>query len=455
MAAPISVSFGVEPEDRAAIEKLVTLTSDPAVEGAWAWIKHDDGRWAMDYRTKDYWPAGTRVHVEAKLYGRQAQRHVLRRVGSDQRLHHRPQSGRRRRRELARAGGQTERRGRRLATRPPSGAASDNGDPEPDHPVGDPCGHREGAGPYLMNNPRYGYSNSLSAGPSGSATTANSSTPTRPAPAPGQHQRHPRLREPVTGRRRGLLPLRDLGRPGRGQPAPPSTRPGRTATSTSGRMSVGRIRKALYGAVNRVARVPIRWRSPDRRRDAWCHAERVLPDAEIAFSPATGLISYLGPVRGPAGAGDLDGGRSDRRARPDQRAHPRRDQSAARSQRRRAAAAVAGAHPGVRGADDPRGHPGRAAAVDGRDDPIRHHRFPGHVPVGQRAAGRCRRRPGCGCRRRPRCSGTTPSRYPRASPQTGAQVLDQTPDLAAEFAGDEPDRRRATARTPRTAAGPS
>ncbi len=32
----------------------------------------------------------------------------------------------------------------------------------------------------------------------------------------------------------------------------------------------------------------------------------VLEVGEIAFSPSTGLISYLGPVRGPAGHGDLD-----------------------------------------------------------------------------------------------------------------------------------------------------
>lgn len=69
VAVPISISFGAEPQDRAAIQKLVSITTEPAVEGAWAWMKLDDGRWAMVYRTKDYWPAGTKVHVEAKLYG--------------------------------------------------------------------------------------------------------------------------------------------------------------------------------------------------------------------------------------------------------------------------------------------------------------------------------------------------------------------------------------------------
>ena len=69
VAAPVIVYFGVEPADKAAAAKRVTLTSTPAVEGAWAWIRHDDGRWGLDYRTKDYWPAGTHIHLSAQLYG--------------------------------------------------------------------------------------------------------------------------------------------------------------------------------------------------------------------------------------------------------------------------------------------------------------------------------------------------------------------------------------------------
>lgn len=69
VAAPVMVSFGVEPTDRAAVEKAISITTTPAVQGAWAWIQHDDGRWALDYRPKDYWPSGTQVHVEAKVYG--------------------------------------------------------------------------------------------------------------------------------------------------------------------------------------------------------------------------------------------------------------------------------------------------------------------------------------------------------------------------------------------------
>ena len=42
--------------------------------------------------------------------------------------------------------------------------------------------------------------------------------------------------------------------------------------------------------------------------DAWVvpHPGGVLEASEIAFSSSSGLISYLGPVRGPAGAGDVD-----------------------------------------------------------------------------------------------------------------------------------------------------
>ena len=69
VAAPVIVNFGVEPVDKAAVATRVTLTSTPAVEGAWAWIRHDDGRWGLDYRSRDYWPAGTQIHVSAQLYG--------------------------------------------------------------------------------------------------------------------------------------------------------------------------------------------------------------------------------------------------------------------------------------------------------------------------------------------------------------------------------------------------
>jgi len=69
VAAPVIVRFGVKPQDRALIEKNVKITTTPAVVGAWAWIEHDDGLWALDWRPQGYWPAGTKVHLEANVYG--------------------------------------------------------------------------------------------------------------------------------------------------------------------------------------------------------------------------------------------------------------------------------------------------------------------------------------------------------------------------------------------------
>ena len=159
VAAPVSVSFGVEPEDRALIEKNVSITTTPAVEGAWAWVKHDDGRWAMDYRTKDYWPAGTVVHVDAKLYGLRlnATSYGASDITSDFTIG---------RNQVVIADVNShdlivQQNGQTVASYPASfGRGSENGDPElvtrsGVHVV------TEKAPEYLMNNPRYGYTNSL------------------------------------------------------------------------------------------------------------------------------------------------------------------------------------------------------------------------------------------------------------------------------------------------------
>ena len=69
VATSVVVAFGVEPADRAAVAKAVSITTTPKVTGAWVWIQHDDGRWALDFRTQAYWPANTKVHVQANMYG--------------------------------------------------------------------------------------------------------------------------------------------------------------------------------------------------------------------------------------------------------------------------------------------------------------------------------------------------------------------------------------------------
>ena len=70
VAAPVIVTFGLRAQDKALVEKHVHITTTPAVEGSWAWIQHDGYSYpSLDWRPKSYWPAGTKVHVEADTYG--------------------------------------------------------------------------------------------------------------------------------------------------------------------------------------------------------------------------------------------------------------------------------------------------------------------------------------------------------------------------------------------------
>lgn len=62
---PISVKFAAPVADRAAAEKALKVTTSTEVEGAWAWL-HDR---QVDWRPREYWPAGTKVKVTADLYG--------------------------------------------------------------------------------------------------------------------------------------------------------------------------------------------------------------------------------------------------------------------------------------------------------------------------------------------------------------------------------------------------
>ncbi len=159
VAVPVSVSFGAEPQDRAAVAKQISITTTPQVEGAWAWIKHDDGRWALDFRPKDYWPSGTQVHVDAKLYGVKLDdtsygaaditsdftigrnQVVVADVNSHDML--------------------VKRDGQVVATYPASyGRGGDNGDPNLVTRSGTHVVMAKDA-EYLMNNARYGYTNSL------------------------------------------------------------------------------------------------------------------------------------------------------------------------------------------------------------------------------------------------------------------------------------------------------
>ena len=69
VAAPIIIQFDASIADKASVEKALTVTTEPAVEGSWAWLPDEVGGSRVHWRTRDYYPTGTKVHVDAKLYG--------------------------------------------------------------------------------------------------------------------------------------------------------------------------------------------------------------------------------------------------------------------------------------------------------------------------------------------------------------------------------------------------
>jgi lipoprotein-anchoring transpeptidase ErfK/SrfK len=63
---PIVVWFDESIKDKAAAEKTLSVTADPPVTGAWYWFDNREVHW----RPQAYWPAGTKVKVTAKVYGK-------------------------------------------------------------------------------------------------------------------------------------------------------------------------------------------------------------------------------------------------------------------------------------------------------------------------------------------------------------------------------------------------
>src|SRR5829696_3093613 len=69
VAAPIQIQFDGHVDDRAAVERALTVETSTPVEGAWGWLPDENGGSRIHYRTKEYWPANTKVKVSAKLFG--------------------------------------------------------------------------------------------------------------------------------------------------------------------------------------------------------------------------------------------------------------------------------------------------------------------------------------------------------------------------------------------------
>ncbi|WP_081287340.1 L,D-transpeptidase [Mycobacterium asiaticum] len=69
IAAPIIIQFDAPIADKAAVERALTVTTNPPVEGSWAWLPDEAKGARIHYRPREYYPAGTTVNVNAKLYG--------------------------------------------------------------------------------------------------------------------------------------------------------------------------------------------------------------------------------------------------------------------------------------------------------------------------------------------------------------------------------------------------
>jgi lipoprotein-anchoring transpeptidase ErfK/SrfK len=67
-AMPLVIEFGqggVPQPDRAAVQRRLFVASDPPQQGAWHW----DGASQVEYRPREYWKAGTRLHARLALGG--------------------------------------------------------------------------------------------------------------------------------------------------------------------------------------------------------------------------------------------------------------------------------------------------------------------------------------------------------------------------------------------------
>ncbi|WP_277831415.1 L,D-transpeptidase [Speluncibacter jeojiensis] len=68
IAAPIILKFDKHVENKAAVEKALSVTTNPPTTGGWAWLP-DDGGSRVHWRPQHYWTPGTTVQVKAPLYG--------------------------------------------------------------------------------------------------------------------------------------------------------------------------------------------------------------------------------------------------------------------------------------------------------------------------------------------------------------------------------------------------
>ncbi len=69
IAVPVILQFDAPISDKATVERALTVTTDPPTEGSWAWLPDEAQGARVHWRTKEYFQPGTKVHVDARLYG--------------------------------------------------------------------------------------------------------------------------------------------------------------------------------------------------------------------------------------------------------------------------------------------------------------------------------------------------------------------------------------------------
>lgn len=69
VAAPVILQFNAPIADKAAVERALSIVTEPPVEGSWAWLPDEVQGARVHWRSRDYFPAGTTVSVDAKFYG--------------------------------------------------------------------------------------------------------------------------------------------------------------------------------------------------------------------------------------------------------------------------------------------------------------------------------------------------------------------------------------------------
>ncbi|MGE2717359.1 L,D-transpeptidase [Mycolicibacterium litorale] len=71
VAAPVILQFdaSIDDEDRATVEKALSVTTNPPTEGSWAWLPDEAAGSRLHWRSKEYFEPGTTVRVDAKFYG--------------------------------------------------------------------------------------------------------------------------------------------------------------------------------------------------------------------------------------------------------------------------------------------------------------------------------------------------------------------------------------------------